>query len=92
VIAYGESSQHGLVEIDPAVAAAALTVFAHRHEVVHLLYAAADEADAVRRIARLLEVEEPVVDRVLDQPLRWMLPQFRTELEAMGTPAVAEAD
>lgn len=76
-------------EIDPGLAAAALVVFAHRHEVVHLLYAAADEADAVLRIARLLELDETIVDRVLDQPMRWMLPQFRDELDSLSAqPAV----
>ena len=71
-------------EIDPGLAAAALAVFAHRHEVVHLLYAATDEADALNRIAGLLKVDEATIGQVLDQPLRWMLPQFRTELEAIA--------
>jgi hypothetical protein len=77
-------------EIDPALAAAALAVFAHRHEVVHLLYAATDEADALARIAALLKVDEVTLGQVLDRPLRWMLPQFRTELEsiAAATPVV----
>jgi hypothetical protein len=76
--------------IDPGLAAAALAVFSHRHEVVHLLYAASDEADALTRIAALLKVDEATIGQVLDQPLRWMLPQFRTELEsiaATSTPA-----
>jgi hypothetical protein len=71
-------------EIDPGLAAAALAVFAHRHEVVHLLYAAIDEPDALARIADLLHVDEATIGRVLDQPLRWMLPQFRTELETIA--------
>ncbi|TCC63112.1 hypothetical protein E0H73_11615 [Kribbella pittospori] len=71
-------------EIDPGLAAAALAVFAHRHEVVHLLHAATDEPDALARIADLLRVDEATIARVLDQPLRWMLPQFRTELEAIA--------
>lgn len=76
-------------EIDPGLAAAALAVFAHRHEVVHLLYAAIDEPDALARIADLLHVDEATIGRVLDQPLRWMLPQFRTELETIAAePAV----
>jgi hypothetical protein len=70
--------------IDPGLATAALAVFAHRHEVVHLLYAAADEPDALSRIADLLKVDESTIGRVLDQPLRWMLPQFRAELEAIA--------
>ncbi|MFC9691188.1 hypothetical protein ACFTSF_21730 [Kribbella sp. NPDC056951] len=70
--------------IDPGLAAAALAVFAHRHEVVHLLYAATDEPDALTRIADLLKVDESTIGRVLDQPLRWMLPQFRAELEMIS--------
>jgi len=70
--------------IDPGLAAAALAVFAHRHEVVHLLYAASDEPDALVRIADLLQVDEGTIGRVLDQPLRWMLPQFRAELETIS--------
>ncbi|HEY3557428.1 MAG TPA: hypothetical protein VGL05_08190 [Kribbella sp.] len=77
-------------EIDAGLAAAALAVFAHRHEVVHLLYAATDEPDALHRIAGLLRVDEATIARVLDQPLRWMLPQFRTELETIaGAPEPA---
>ncbi len=79
---------HGVItsppEIDPGLAAAALAVFAHRHEVVHLLYAATDEADALTRIAGLLKVDEATIGQVLDQPLRLMLPQFRTELESIA--------
>ena len=71
-------------EVDAGLAAAALAVFAHRHEVVHLLYAATDEPDALHRIAGLLRVDEATIARVLDQPLRWMLPQFRTELETIA--------
>ncbi|MET9271669.1 hypothetical protein [Kribbella sp. NPDC003557] len=71
-------------EIDAGLAAAALAVFAHRHEVVHLLYAATDEPDALARIGALLKVDEAAIARVLDQPLRWMLPQFRTELETIA--------
>ena len=71
--------------IDAGLAAAALAVFAHRHEVVHLLYAATDEPDALARIGALLRVDEPTIARVLDQPFRWMLPQFRTELESIAT-------
>lgn len=70
--------------IDAGLAAAALAVFAHRHEVVHLLYAATDEPDALTRIADLLKVDESTIGRVLDQPLRWMLPQFRAELETIS--------
>lgn len=80
-------------EIDAGLAAAALAVFAHRHEVVHLLYAATDEPDALARIGGLLKVDEAVIARVLDQPLRWMLPQFRAELETIaatpGSPGAA---
>jgi hypothetical protein len=72
-------------ELDAGLAAAALAVFAHRHEVVHLLYAATDEPDALARIGGLLRVDEATIARVLDQPLRWMLPQFRTELETIAS-------
>ncbi|MGW6280171.1 hypothetical protein [Kribbella sp. NPDC055071] len=80
-------------EIDAGLAAAALAVFAHRHEVIHLLYAATDEPDALARIGGLLRVPEATIARVLDQPFRWMLPQFRAELEsiATGTPAAQPA-
>ncbi|TDW21701.1 hypothetical protein [Kribbella kalugense] len=71
-------------EIDSGLAAAALAVFAHRHEVVHLLYAATDEPDALARIAGLLRLDEATIARVLDQPLRWLLPQFRSELESIA--------
>jgi hypothetical protein len=71
-------------EIDAGLAAAALAVFAHRHEVVHLLYAAVDEPDALARIGGLLKIDEATIARVLDQPLRWMLPQFRSELETIA--------
>ncbi|MBB6569993.1 hypothetical protein HPO96_08000 [Kribbella sandramycini] len=70
--------------IDAGLASAALAVFAHRHEVVHLLYAATDEPDALARIGDLLKVDESTIARVLDQPLRWMLPQFRDELETIS--------
>jgi hypothetical protein len=76
---------------DPGVAAAALVLFAHRHEVVHLIYSAADEADAVKRIANLLQLSEPTVGMVLTQPLGWMLPQSRAELElASARPAAPD--
>jgi hypothetical protein len=71
-------------EIDSGLAAAALAVFAHRHEVVHLLYAATDEPDALARIGGLLRLDEATIARVLDQPLRWLLPQFRSELESIA--------
>ena len=71
-------------EIGPGLAAAALAVFAHRHEVVHLLYAAVDEPDALARIGDLLHVDEDTIGRVLDQPLRWLLPQVRSELETIA--------
>jgi hypothetical protein len=70
---------------DPGLAAAALVVFAHRHEVIHLLYSAVDEADAVRRIANLLQLSESVVGQVVAQPLAWMLPQSRADLELAST-------
>jgi hypothetical protein len=65
---------------DPGAAVAVQRAFAHRHEVVHLIYAAADEADATRRLAALLEVDQATVATVLDQPLRNMLPEHRAEL------------
>jgi hypothetical protein len=82
--------------VDAGLATAALAVFAHRHEVVHLLYAATDEPDALARIGGLLKIDEAAIARVLDQPLRWMLPQFRSELETIAaapdssTPAPAK--
>ncbi|MFG1911251.1 hypothetical protein [Kribbella sp. NPDC048928] len=76
-------------EIDSGLAAAALAVFAHRHEVVHLLYAATDEPDALHRIGDLLHVDEATIARVLDQPLRWMLPQFRSELATIAAEPAA---
>jgi hypothetical protein len=76
---------------DPGLAAAALVVFAHRHEVVHLLYSAADETDAVRRIANLLQINQTTVAQVLTQPLGWMLPQSRADLEiASARPSAPE--
>ena len=47
---------------------------------VHRFYAAADEADATRRQAALLEVGETVVTAILDLPLRNALPEHRAEL------------
>jgi hypothetical protein len=77
-------------EIDAGLATAALAVFAHRHEVVHLLYAATDEPDALARIGDLLRIDGATIARVLDQPLRLMLPQFRAELETIaGAPDAA---
>jgi hypothetical protein len=80
---HGENTQPA--HADPGLAAAALVVFAHRHEVVHLLYSAVDEADAVRRIANLLQIGESTVGLVLTQPLGWMLPQSRADLELAST-------
>jgi hypothetical protein len=80
---HGENTQPA--HADPGLAAAALVVFAHRHEVVHLLYSAVDEADAVRRIANLLQIGEATVGLVLTQPLGWMLPQSRADLEVAST-------
>jgi hypothetical protein len=86
---HGENTQPA--HADPGLAAAALVVFAHRHEVVHLLYSAVDEADAVRRIANLLQISESTVGQVLTQPLGWMLPQSRADLEMASTrPAAPE--
>jgi hypothetical protein len=67
--------------VDPGLAAATLSVYAHRHEVVHLLYSATDEPDALRRVAEILHLEESTVARVLDQPLRWMTAPAREALE-----------
>lgn len=88
----GDSGRQGLSGVvDPGIAAAALVVYAHRHEVVHLLYAAADEADAVQRVAGLLQLDEAAVVGVLDQPMGWMLPGFRRELEALAAHPAAQA-
>jgi hypothetical protein len=80
---HGENTQPA--HADPGLAAAALVMFAHRHEVVHLLYSAVDEADAVRRIANVLQIGEATVGLVLTQPLGWMLPQSRADLEVAST-------
>jgi hypothetical protein len=77
-------------EIDSGLATAALTVIGHRHEVVHLLYAATDEHDALARIGGLLSIDGATIARVLDQPLRWMLPQFRTELASIAALPMGE--
>jgi hypothetical protein len=86
---HGDEGERDAREVDPQLAAAALVVFAHRHEVVHLLYAAVDEADAARRIGHLLQMDESTVGLVLGQPMRWMLPAFREELEALADSAPA---
>ena len=86
---HGETIQPA--HADPGLAAAALVVFAHRHEVVHLVYSAVDEADALGRIANLLQISESTVGQVLIQPLSWMLPQSRADLEVASTrPAAPE--
>jgi hypothetical protein len=54
--------------------------FEHRHEVVHLIYAAADEADAIQRLATLLGIGPATVGQILDQPLRNLLPEHRANL------------
>ena len=54
--------------------------FEHRHEVVHLIYAAANESDAIQRLAALLGTEPATVDQILDQPLRNLLPEYRAAL------------
>ncbi|TWD81772.1 hypothetical protein FB561_2894 [Kribbella amoyensis] len=69
---------------DPGLAAATLAAFAHRHEVVHLLYAAQNEADALHRIADLLRVDQTTVHRILDQPLRSLLPEHRVTLDHLA--------
>lgn len=56
--------------------------FAHPHEIVHLIHNAIDEADAIRRIAALLDVDGNAVATILDQPLRQMLPERRAVLVA----------
>ncbi len=77
--------------VDPGLAAATLSVYAHRHEVVHLLYSATDEPDALRRVAEILHLEESTVARVLDQPLRWMAAPAREALEAAAARGVSNA-
>jgi hypothetical protein len=74
--------------VDPGLAAATLSVYAHRHEVIHLLYSATDEADALRRVAEILHLEVPIVSRVLDQPLRWMTAPAREALEVAAARGV----
>lgn len=84
---HGDKTE-GLPTLDPGLAAATLAAFAHRHEVVHLLYTAADEADALARIAQLLQLDQHTVSRVLDQPLRRMLPEHRAVLDLATTQTV----
>jgi len=57
------------VHTPPAeVAAALLRALEHRHEVVHLIYTADDEADAARRIGDLLGLDEATTSAILDIP------------------------
>lgn len=56
------------------------TGFAHRHEVVHLIYAATNHSDAVRRLADLLQADPVQIEELLDQPLRNMLAEYRDQL------------
>ena len=63
------------------LAAAVLRAFEHRHEVIHLLYSAADHADATRRIANLLAIDEQTATVILELPLRRMLPEERARFE-----------
>ena len=58
------------------------TAFEHRHEVVHLIYAAANHSDAVHRLAELLQADPAQIEDLLDQPLRNMLPEYRDQLSA----------
>jgi hypothetical protein len=71
-------------EIDPGLAAAAYSRWTTSCRCANTASAAADEPDALTRIADLLHVDEATISRVLDQPLRWILPQFRTELETIA--------
>jgi hypothetical protein len=66
--------------------------FEHRHEVVHLIYAAANEADAIQRLAILLGTEPATVDQILDQQLRALLPEHRAALTKPSDPAAQPAD
>jgi hypothetical protein len=61
--------------------------FEHRHEVVHLIYAAIDHADAVCRLADLLHTDQAQIEALLDQPLRNMLPEYRGRLSDPPTEA-----
>jgi hypothetical protein len=67
--------------VPPYLAVALLRAFEHRHEVVHLVYTADNETDAVRRIASLLEVDEHTATAVLNAPIRQMLPEERASFE-----------
>jgi hypothetical protein len=68
--------------IPPDVARSMLRAFEHRHELVHLIYTAADHAEAVRRIADLLGHDDAMATAIMDLPLRRMLPEDRAGLEA----------
>jgi hypothetical protein len=57
-----------------------LRAFEHRHELVHLLYSADDEADALHRIGRLLEIDEATAASIVEHPLRDLLPENRAGL------------
>jgi hypothetical protein len=70
--------------VDPDLAGTILDAFEHRHEIVHLLYTAIDETDAVHRIANLLKIDDQLVTPILNTPLRWMLPQYRERLYTTG--------
>jgi hypothetical protein len=56
------------------------TAFEHRHEVVHLIYAAANHSDAAHRLADLLRADPAQIEDLLNQPLRNMLPEYRDQL------------
>ena len=66
---------------EPLPAEVLLRAFEHRHEIMHLIYTATDEADAVRRIGEHLGVDPAAADAILDVPFRDLLPHHRAELE-----------
>jgi hypothetical protein len=58
-----------------------LRAFEHRHELVHLLYTANDEADALRRIGTLLDIDQDTAAAITRRALGDMLPENRARLE-----------
>ena len=70
---------------EPLPAEVVLRAFEHRHEIMHLIYTAADEADAVRRIGEHLGIDHATADAILDLPFRDLLPHRRAEVERQAS-------
>jgi DNA gyrase/topoisomerase IV subunit A len=70
---------------EPLPAQVVLRAFEHRHEILHLIYTAANEADAVRRIGQHLGIDPAAADAILDLPFRDLLPHRRAQLERQAS-------